>query len=351
MKKIFLSIVLLVIVSRAFSQSSDSTKTNPLTLTWSADGYYRYNFNNAKDSTRTNNYTSFTNSQNSFEIGMASLKADYTKGKIEAVMDLGFGKRAEEISYNDHGIMTAIKQVYFSYAPSDHVKFTMGKWATHLGYELSDAYLNRNYSMDYIFTNSPFFHAGLRADITVNSNFAFMLGVANPTDVSSASFAKKSLIAQVHGASSNSKISAYLNYVGGKDLNDATINQFDLVATGKVSEKFNIGFNGTVKSVKPNAGSSDSWWGSALYLNFDPSSVFGLTARGEYFGDKNGVAGFGTNIYDVTLSGNIRVDNLTIVPEFRVDGAKDPIFYKNSDGLFPSGKNTGTFILGAHFHF
>jgi hypothetical protein len=331
--------------------AQDSTKSGKLSITGSVDGYYRYNFHHAKDSARTNNYTSFTNSQNSFELGMASIKADYSIGKVDGVVDLGFGRRAGEFSYNDQGTLAAIKQAYLSYAPSAKVKFTMGKWFTHVGYEVPDAYLNRNYSMDYMFSYGPFFHTGIKMDVTANSNFSFMIGVANPTDFSTASFAKKNFIAQIHGASSNSKISAYLNYAGGKDMSDASVNQFDLVATAIVCSKFSTGYNGTVKMVKPGGGSSDSWWASALYLNYDPTSVFGLTARGEYFGDKKGVAGLGTTIFDFTLSGNIHIDNLTIIPEFRVDGAKDPIFYKNADKLLPSAKSTGTFILGATYHF
>jgi hypothetical protein len=167
-----------------------------------------------------------------------------------------------------------------------------------------------------------------------------------------ASFAKKFFIGQVHLVTSDSKINAYVNYVGGKDMSDAVNNQFDAVITATVSSKFNVGYNGTVKSVKEDGkSSSESWWGSALYLNFDPCSVFGITARGEYFGDKKGVAGFGTDIFDATLSANIRIDNLTIIPEFRLDAAKDPIFFKNSDGSSPSAKSTGTFILAATYHF
>ncbi|MDP4263765.1 MAG: outer membrane beta-barrel protein [Bacteroidota bacterium] len=343
----------IIIVSTSFSSvfSQDSTKKGNLTISGSVDAYYRYDFNNAKDSARTNNYTSFTNSQNSFELGMASVKADYAIGKVDGLLDLGFGRRADEFSYNDHGSLTAVKQAYLSYAPSAKVKFTMGKWATHVGYELLDAYLNRNYSMDYMFSYGPFFHTGLKADITISNSFAFMAGVVNPTDMSTASFAKKFFIAQVHGASKNGKIGGYLNYVGGKDMAKNSINQFDLVLTGVVSSKFNIGYNGTVKMVKPDDGSSASWWGSALYLNYDPTSIFGLTARGELFGDKKGVAGLGTNIVDFTLSGNIHIDNLTIIPEFRIDGAKDPIFFKNADTGAPTAKSTGTFILGATYHF
>ena len=351
MKRMKILLASTILLTGNIVRGQDSTKKGNLTVSGSLDAYYRFNFHNAKDSARTNNYTSFTNSQNSFELGMASVKAEYTIGKADGAVDLGFGRRAEEFSYNDHGTLAAIKQAYVSYAPTEHIKFTMGKWGTHVGYELLDAYLNRNYSMDYMFSYGPFFHAGIKADVTVNSNFAFMLGVANPTDMVTASFARKSFIAQVHAASSNSKISGYLNYVGGKDLSDASINQFDLVATGTVCSKFSIGYNGTVKMVKPIGGSSDSWWGSALYLNYDPASVFGLTARGEYFGDKKGVAGFSTNIFDVTLSADIHIDNLTIIPEFRIDGAKDPVFFKNSDTFFPTARSTGSFILGATYHF
>ncbi|MES1215734.1 MAG: outer membrane beta-barrel protein, partial [Bacteroidota bacterium] len=242
-------------------------------------------------------------------------------------------------------------QAYLSYSPSDKVKFTFGKWGTHLGYEVLDAYLNRNYSMDYMFSYGPFFHTGLKADIALGKGFGLMLGVVNPTDYSTASFAKKNFIAQFSGGSTNGKIKGYLNYVGGKDLNDNSVNQVDLVLTGTVSSKFSIGYNGTVKSVNPAIGNTNSWWGSAVYLNVDPTSIFGLTLRGEYFDDKKGVAGFSTDIFDATLSANIRIDNLTIIPEFRVDSSKDPVFYKNSDTELPTSKSTGTFILAATYHF
>jgi Putative beta-barrel porin-2, OmpL-like. bbp2 len=341
----------LAISAFIYGHGQDSTVKGGLTLTGSVDAYYRFNFQNAKDSGRTNNYTSFTNSQNSFELGMASLKADYAIGKVDGVVDLGFGRRADEFSYNDNGTLAAIKQAYVSFAPSSKVKFTMGKWATHVGYELLDAYLNRNYSMDYMFSYGPFFHTGVKMDVAASSNFAFMVGVVNPNDMSTASFAKKFFIGQVHLVTTNTKLNAYINYVGGKDMDKAANSQLDAVVTGVVSSKFNIGYNGTVKFYKPSDGISNSWWGSALYLNFDPTAMFGLTVRGEYFGDDKGVAGFGTNIFDATLSANIRISNLTIIPELRVDAARNPIFFKNEDGFDPTAKSAGTFILAATYHF
>ena len=336
------------------AKSQDSTKTpepvKTTTITGSVDVYYRYNFANAKSSLATNNATSFTNSHNSFELGMASLKVVHAFGKISGVIDLGFGSRAKEFSYNETGITQAVKQAYLTYAPSDKVTFTMGKFATHVGYELLDPQLNRNYSMSYMFSYGPFSHTGLKMDVTVSKNFGFMVGVANPTDYISAPFEKKFFLAQLHGATSDGKFTAYLNYVGGKDTAKITQNQFDLVATVKVSNKFSIGVNGTVKMVKPDGVSSQSWTGAALYLNVDPTDKFGFTVRGEIFDDKKKVTGvLGTSLYEATATLNIKpVAGIIIMPEFRLDGAKDPFFAKH-DGT--GTKSTGSFILAAVYSF
>jgi len=213
LKKIFAGCIGILSVLAVTAQT-DSTKKSTTTLTGSVDAYYRYNFSEPK--TGTNNLTSFTNSVNSFELGMASVKIDHSFGKVSATADFGFGKRAQEFSYNDIGTtLTAVKQAYVSYAPSDKVKFTFGKWATHVGWELLDAYSNRNYSMSYGFSFGPFFHTGLKADISLGGKSAFMIGVANPTDYVSAPTSTKMLLAQFSTGSKDDKFKAYLNFVGG----------------------------------------------------------------------------------------------------------------------------------------
>lgn len=332
--------------------AQDSTKGN-LALTGSVDAYYRFNLHNAKDLLQTNNYTSFTNSQNSFELGMASLKAEYAKNKVSGTLDLGFGRRAQEFSYNDSGIRAAIKQAYISYAPSEHVRITMGKWATHIGYELVDVYLNRNYSMSYMFSYGPFFHTGIKADFVFN-NIGFMAGLANPTDMLTASFARKFIVGQFSAGTIDGKLKGYLNYAGGKYPNDVSVSQVDLVVNGTLSSQLSIGYNGTVQLLKPWRRDSDSWWASALYFNYDLISRFGITLRGEYFDDKKGVSGLAaatsvaTSVFAVTLSGNVKIDNLLIIPEFRLDAAKDAIFVKNNNELV---KSSGSFIVAVAYHF
>ncbi|HEX3767391.1 MAG TPA: outer membrane beta-barrel protein, partial [Puia sp.] len=59
-------------IKAVMSSSKDTVAPSPsTTFSGSLDLYYRYNFANPSGS--LNNYTSFTNSQNSFELGMATI--------------------------------------------------------------------------------------------------------------------------------------------------------------------------------------------------------------------------------------------------------------------------------------
>lgn len=334
--------------------AQDSTQASSLAISGSADVYYKYDFGKS----RSNNLTSFTASHNSFELGMASVKFDYTAGKVEMVADLGFGKRAQDFSYNDEGILAAVKQLYLSYAANSWLKLTAGSWATHVGYELVDAYANRNYSMSYMFTNGPFFHTGVKAEIATGKS-GIMVGIVNPTDfkyVPDGYLNKKFLVAQ-YSFSAGDAFKAFLNYAGGQGIDSSKSQQYDMVVTSKISNKFNLAFNGTVSNVNHYSGDNKfdgykSWWGGAIYANYDPSEKLGFTLRQEYFSDGSGLkysglAGDG-NVMATTLSAQLRSGNLTLIPEFRIDAANKEIFTK-SDGV--STKTAANFLLAAVYQF
>ena len=376
MIKNFLATAIIAFVTMQTLFAQDSTKS--LTISGSVDGYCRYNFSNVAGN--SNNKTSFTNSQSSFSLGMATIKADATalSGKVTATADLGFGTRAEEFSYYETAAkssLTLVKQLYLTYSLSSKVKITAGKFATHVGYEVMDAPLNRNYSMSYMFTNGPFSHTGVKLDVTAGS-VGFMVGVANFIDQTSSTTSTKTLIAQFSGGSKNGKLKAYLNYAGffgSKEGNNPTysiinnqagfpigysalksLSQFDLVVNATVTDKFGIGFNATVQDRKQITGSllpDGSWKGFALYLNIDPTPAVGLTLRSEYISDSKLVlpGAFGAkNIFANTLSLNYKVGPFTLIPELRFESAQSEIYTKN-DGT--SSKSTATALLAAVYKF
>ena len=333
--KILLPVFLLLShISKAQTDTSAKAAEESSSYTIYFDGYFKSDF--SKQS--TNNKTSFTNSNQSLQLGMASIKLDHNKGNFAGTLDLGLGKRAQEFSYNDNGVAQAIKQAYISYAPMNGLKITVGKWATHIGYELLDAYSNRNYSMSYAFSYGPFFHTGIRADIALGGKSAMMIGFAQPTDFVSADSPDKMLIAQFSTSSKDDQLKAFLNYQGGKDKS-----QVDLVLNGVLSSQLGINYDGTIANI-----SGSNWTSNAVYVNYDPSSKFGFTLRSEYFNDTKNAVGVGTSIFQNTLSANIHFSKLTLIPEIRFDNAKDKIFFNSNNNLNQYASN---FLIAAVYKF
>ncbi len=323
--------LLVTAAAQGTAADTSATTTNPIKFSGSADIYYRYDF--AK--TAANNRTSFTNSHNDFELGMASLKVEHTLGKVGFLADIGFGRRAEEFSYTDESTRLAIKQFNLSYAFSNGIKVTAGNWATHVGYELVDAYLNRNYSMSYMFSYGPFSHTGIKAEKTFGRVGA-MIGMANPTDFKSFDGNEKYIIGQLSTASADEKVKVYLNYQGGKFNDSSRVKQVDIVLTAALADKFSLGLNGTAASyqfmdAEEDFGDMNTWWGTAVYLNFDPKEWFGMTLRSEYFSDSKGLNVFGGyadggSLVATTLSLNFKAGNLTFIPELRFEKASEDVF-------------------------
>ncbi|HEY4966212.1 MAG TPA: outer membrane beta-barrel protein, partial [Puia sp.] len=122
--------------------------------------------------------------------------------------------------------------------------------------------------------------------------------------------------------------------------------QYDLVLTGTISPKFGVGFNAT-DQVRKYSGTTVNWGGAALYLNWDPSSLFGLTLRGEYFGDEDKVVTPGS-FTEFTLTGQFHLGKLTFMPEVRFDSSKENAFLKH-DGTTTGSTFTG--LLAATYTF
>ena len=344
MKKVVHILAAMLTSSFAFAQDDTEAATSPAT-TWggSADAYYKYDF-----SKQMNGLTSFTNSQDSFELGMASIQAGHTFGKASVFVDLGFGKRAGEFSYNettdkDINAKFLIKQLYFTYEVSDKFKVVAGSFGTHIGYEVLDAIGNKNYSMSYAFSYGPFFNTGVKGVYT-SGKFTAMFGITNPTDFKSAMDAgssQKTYIAQLGYIGDTG--SAYLNFTSGSSnpASDENKTQIDFVASKTITDAFSLGFNATYAKTKNdfNSDADGDWFALVGYANYAFKPSLSLAYRMEYFDAKDAAASLGTltgsNVFANTVSLNYKVGKLTIIPELRYDAASEDIFL-NKDAV-PTG--------------
>lgn len=328
-------------------EEAEESKGLPFEISGAVDVYYQHSF------IGTPPPTSFTEGVESFNLGMANVILS-REGKVGFVADLAFGPRAEVANGFNGTTLAAIKQLFITYSPADWLTLTAGNYGTFVGYELIDAPDNINYTTSYLFSNGPFYHTGLKADVAFSDKFGAMVGIFNDTDSKFDFTGGKHLGFQLSYA--GDAVEVYLNYLTGQEVEEdgpqpkVTGNQFDLVATYQVTEAFGLGINASRKILDAEEGQSQSWTGAALYANYAFSDLFTLGLRGEYMDDSDGlILGVADgSVFDLTVSGNFHIGDLTIIPEFRVDMASEEVF-EDDQGVLQ--ETLPTFLVAAVYSF
>ncbi|RME98724.1 MAG: porin, partial [Bacteroidetes bacterium] len=239
---------------------------------------------------------------------------------------------------------------------SDAVTLTLGNFNTFLGYEVISPTGNFNYSTSYMFSYGPFSHTGIKADVALSEDLSLMLGVFNPTDVTEFN----DVGSYSFGAQLGYK-GVYVNLLyGDQDGEDGfgALFQADLTAGFDLSEEFYLGVNATINTLDPDLENVDNptFFGAATYLQYTLSDMVALGARAEYFGESAGGYGIigaydtdlSASIIDLTLSANINLGELTLIPEIRLDSASEDIFL---DGDGKASSSLASFVLAGVYAF
>lgn len=336
-------------LSAAENWSVKADSVAPLSITGQVDAYFKHNSN--KISAAKTSYTG----QQGFGLGMANIALAKDNGKIGFVADLMFGPRAEETNYNYLGSSAFVKQLYVTYKPVDKLKFTMGNFMTFVGYELVEASNNLNYTMSYNYTNGPFFHTGIKADIALTDKLGAMVGVFSPTDIKGKfnlinpdlDIKKKFVGGQLSYVSGPFKV--FLNALNGKNPDSSKAMTLDLTTSFQATDKLGFGLN-ILSYGQTKEKVTSSFLGTAVYANVAITPGFILAARGELFSDKDGLkyAEADNSITAFTLSGNIKIESFTLIPEVRFDSAKKEIW---TNSVNVAKKSETTFLLAAVYKF
>ena len=303
-------------------------------ISGSVDVYYR--------STTEAPATSFANLPG-FALGMANLVVGYEGEKVGFVSDFVFGPRGEDATFlspllRPGGSSNIVNQLYAYLNVSDAVTFTIGNFNTFLGYEVIQPTANFNYSTSYMFSYGPFSHTGLKMDADLGGGFSLMLGVFNPTDATEFNPVDDYFGGAQLGYSFDQG-SVYVNTLFGPDYF-----QVDLTGGVDVTDKLYVGVNASTAN-------DDLFAGVAGYLQVAASDDLKIGARVESFTDRGiGIIrpGDSTDNEDVlafTISANYTVDNLVIIPEFRLDSASVDVFDNGDSGTLTS------FVLAAVYGF
>lgn len=346
------------------SDSASATSEAPITVAdWikslqlkgAVDFYYKYDYADKP----ANGLTSFTRSSNSFELGMANLILSQNKGKVGFTVDVAVGKRADEAN-GSSGSSVLIKQLFVSYKATDWLTLTGGNFLTFIGYEGIDVPANFFYSTSYMFTTGPFYHTGIKADMSLGKGFTAMVGLFNKTDMKYDVSKSKYYGAQL--GYTNGGVSMTLGTLMGRNAMDQHTYQYDLVGRWQATEQLYFGTNLTYIHIVPEAAgrhagfNNDYQKGAALYTQYQFTPTFALGARAEHYqearvqkvflSDTDEAVSGGVNAF--TMSANIKLGQLTLIPELRYDRSNREIF-GDREGM--AAKQAGSALLAVYYAF
>jgi hypothetical protein len=309
-----------------------------------------YQYNSNRPTTGATSYRVFDFSDNSFNLDVAELVVQIAASKPNDAgfrVDFAAGNSIPQITktQDQNAAQFDLQQAFASYIVplGSGLRFDVGKYVTHMGYELIEGYdgYNDNYSRSILFGYAiPFTHTGVKASYAFSSKVAAMVEVVNGWDLLRDNNRSKSVGAQLT-LTPVAPLSVLLNWIGGAEIandNHTNRNVFDVVAILKPTKTLTLGVNGDYGIENGtsivNPGSDATWKGIAGYATLALTNKFSIALRGETFHDEDGVRlGTGTKatISEGTFTPAYKfTDHVLLRGEARYDTANQPIFSKRS---------------------
>ena len=309
-----------------------------------------YQYNSNRPATGANSYRVFDFNDNSFNLDVAEVVVQIAPAKPNDAgfrVDIAAGNSVPQVSKSQDQTVAQfdLQQVFASYiAPiGSGLRFDVGKYVTHLGYEVIEGYdgYNDNYSRSILFGYAiPFTHTGVKASYAFNSKVAGMVEVVNGWDLVRDNNRSKSVGAQLT-LTPVAPLSVLLNWIGGPELpndNHTNRNVFDVVAIFKPLSQLTLGVNGDYGTEdgtsRVNPGSDAKWKGVAGYATVALTNKFSVGLRGETLHDDGGTR-LGTDTKAVLSEGTLTptykfTDHVVLRGEVRYDKANQPILARRN---------------------
>jgi len=331
------------------------------------DLYYQYDFGKPKTGPNVN-LRQFDVNHNSF--GFAILRGNVSK-KPTAENPFGFtgtfsvGKNADIMNAAEPaGPQTYknVEQAYVTYAsPKAPLTIDFGKFYSWIGYEVTPAGDNDNYSRSFNFTlDQPLYHMGFRAGYVVSPTLTingYLVNGWNEVDDSNGG----KTVGATASLALGTKTTVILNYLGGNEGSGTGTNGFanqfetnvqlgDIVVTHQLTPKLKLALNGDYGDAKTSESEDETSFkfrGLAAYAKYQATDNVAVGLRWETVSDPSGLrsgTGFDSHFNSITgtLDFTCSKDSLLRV-EVRHDQANQALFTSDS-GL----KDKRTTLTVAH---
>lgn len=324
----------------------------PIDFSGTLDGYYSLNFNHPDSG--ANNLRNFDVRANSFSLNMAELTLKHDPDPVGFRIDIGFGRafdimHAAEPLTRGRDIFDHLAQAYVSVKPKDWggFQFDFGKFYTSAGAELTETYLNWNYSRSYLYANGPYYHFGARVSRPLTGWFTAGLQVVNGWNNVEDNNSGKTL--GFTTAMAGKKISwtnAY--YVGPEKThaNEGYRHFWDTVVTLTPNAKasFYINFDYGVDKVRN--GQDCDFYGIAFAHHYAFNNWFSLSPRFEVYKDAKGfITGTAQTLKEFTMTAECKLaEGFLARMEYRRDWSDKPFFDRGNE--LAAARSQSTLLIG-----
>lgn len=344
--------------TQLFAQQ-DTTQNTQLSISSYLEAYYLRDFNNPIGNTRPG-FVYSHNRTNEVNINLAFLKAAYETTNTRANLALGVGTYMNANYSAEPGVL---KNIYEANAgvrisKKHNLWIDAGIFSSHLGFESAIGKDNWTVTRSIFADNSPYFETGAKISYTSASGKLFLSGlVLNGWQ----------RIQRVDGSS----LPAFGHQLVYKPTDKWTINSGSFIGSDKadsirqmryfhnlyviyqMNEKLGITLGFDIGAEQKAKGSStyNVWYTPVLIARYATTERFSLTARGEYYNDKDGVIvstgtaqGFQTFGYSLNADYAI-LPNVLWRTELRNLTNKDAIFLDRSNKLLKNSVTAVTALM------
>lgn len=342
-----LLLMVLLLTSVNIQAQLDTSKSN-FSFTGYAEVYYSYDLSQPDDHNRPPFFYSHSR-HNEFNLNLGYVKASYNTQRVRTNLALGAGTYMNANYSAEPGVLKNIYEANtgIKLSKKKNLWVDAGIFSSHIGFESAVSKDCWGLTRSLLAENSPYYESGIKLTFISDSSkwllSALILNgwqhIQRPAGNSTPAFGTQVTFTP------NAKISInYSTFIGNEKPD--TLQQMryfhNIYGMFHINDKFHItaGFDYGMEQKSKGSSAYNNWYSPVLIVKVNFNSKWSVTARGEYYCDKNGVIlstgtknGFQTSGYSLNFDYRIR-ENAVWRIEGRGLNSIDKIFTMNKKNSY-----------------